>query len=257
MHCITNYVTVHECASVLLAAGASPVMADAVCEAADITGISDALLLNMGTFNPTTAEAMKLARKRAGEKGIPVVFDPVGAGASRSRAQLAADMIRDNPPEIIRGNVSEILNLLNGEGGARGVDADEADAGRDPAGAAAALAKRTGAVVAVSGATDYISDGETVCAVRNGTPLMAGITGSGCMLGAYIAAAAGANPGNLFAAVRCACIAFAAAGEIAEERLRSIPGGGCATYNICLIDAVGNLQWSDVTERMKYEEFTA
>ncbi|MBR5269181.1 MAG: hydroxyethylthiazole kinase, partial [Anaerotignum sp.] len=127
IHNITNYVTVNDCANVLLACGGSPIMSDDVDEAEEISSICGGLNINIGTLNQRTIPAMHKAGRKANELGHPVVLDPVGAGASRLRTQTAKDLIDNVKFTVIRGNISEIKALALGEGGARGVDADVAD----------------------------------------------------------------------------------------------------------------------------------
>ena len=127
VHCITNYVTARDCANLLLACGASPVMADDVEEVAEITAVSSGLYLNLGTLHCSSASAMLAAGTRAGEVGIPVLLDPVGVGASRFRRETAGKLLDAVPVAVIRGNASEIKTLVLGSAGARGVDADITD----------------------------------------------------------------------------------------------------------------------------------
>ncbi len=256
VHNITNYVTVNDCANILLACGGSPIMADEAEEAEDITSICGGLNINIGTLNRNTIPSMFLAGKKANELGHIVLLDPVGAGASRLRTQTAEQLIREVRFSVIRGNISEIRALAQGTAGTRGVDASEADQvnpeNLDSVIAfARAFARRTGAVIAITGATDLITDGERVCLIRNGHPMMSRITGTGCMLSAMTTAFAVANPDNVFEAVCTSVIAMGLCGEIAHERLGEQDGN--STYRNDLIDAVFRLTATQLERGAKYE----
>lgn len=258
VHNLTNYVTVNDCANALLAVGASPVMADDIGEAADIAALADAVVINIGTLNARTIQSMLAAGKKAVSLGRPVVLDPVGAGASRLRTETALELIRQIPFSVVRGNVSEIKAVLAGSGTTRGVDADERDLvsdGLDGAVAAArALACRTGAVVAVTGPTDIVSDGTRVFAIHNGHPLLSRITGSGCMLSALTGAFCGASPGKVFEAAAAALCTMGLAGEQAAERtLRESAGTG--SFRTYLIDSLSLMDETALAGGMKLERF--
>ena len=193
IHNITNYVTVNDCANVLLACGGSPIMADDAEEAEDITSICGGLNINIGTLNQRTIPAMHKAGKKANALGHPVVLDPVGAGASGLRTETAKNLMENVQFTVIRGNISEIKALALGTGGARGVDADVADAVTketlpQTVAFAKAFAKETGAVIAITGAIDIVANGEKAYCIYNGHPMMSTITGTGCQLSAITAA---------------------------------------------------------------------
>src|SRR3990167_638707 len=192
VHNITNYVVMTISANVLLALGASPAMVHAVEEAEDFTAISSSLVVNIGTLSPLWVEAMRRSAKKAVAQGKNGVLDPVGCGATPYRTGVAVELA-GLKPAIIRGNASEIMSLAGASGaGGKGVDST---ASSDAAlAAAASLAKRTGAVVAVTGATDYATDGRTVVAVGGGDPMMPLSTGLGCALSATVAAFAAVRP---------------------------------------------------------------
>ena len=193
IHNITNYVTVNDCANMLLACGGSPIMADEQDEAVEITAICGGLNINIGTLNQRTIPAMFAAGKRANELGHTVVLDPVGAGASGLRTDTAVQLLEKIQFSVIRGNISEIKTLAFGSGTTKGVDADVADRiteeNLDEAvDFAREFAHRTGAVVAITGAIDIVADGERAFCIRNGHPMMSSITGTGCQLSALTAA---------------------------------------------------------------------
>ena len=256
VHNITNYVTVNDCANILLACGGSPIMADDEDDAEEITAICGGLNINIGTLNKWTIPAMFRAGARANALGHPVLLDPVGAGASALRTETAAKLIDELHLAVIRGNISEIKALAQGGGSTRGVDADAADqvnAGNIDSviAFAKAFSRRTGAVVAITGATDIITDAARVCCITNGHAMMSRVTGTGCMLSAMTAAYVTANPEQPFEAVCASVIAMGLCGELAFRRLG--PADGNSTYRNYLIDAVYNLNAQQLRDGAKYE----
>lgn len=256
IHNITNYVTVNDCANILLACGGSPIMADDVEEVEEITTICKGLNLNIGTLNQRTIPAMFLAGKRANELGHPVVLDPVGAGASKLRTETALKLLNEVKFTVIRGNISEMKTLALGSGNTKGVDADVADTvTADTLDQAVAFAKsfaeKTGAVVAITGAIDIVADKEKAYCIYNGHPAMAGITGTGCQLSAMTAAYVTANPGNILEAAAAAVCAMGLCGEKAKERMTSLDGN--SSYRNYIIDAVCNLTGEELERGANYE----
>ena len=230
IHNITNYVTVNDCANMVLACGASPIMADDAAEVEDITTICGGLNINIGTLNSRTIESMLKAGKKANALGHPVVLDPVGAGASALRTETAYRLLDEVRFTVIRGNISEVKTLASGAGTTKGVDADVADRvteeNLDGAVAfAKAFAAKTGAVVA--------------------------ITGTGCQLSALTAAFITANPGQPLEAAAAAVCAMGLAGEIAHARLTPLDGN--ATYRNYIIDAIYNMNAETLAQGAKYE----
>lgn len=254
VHCITNYVTVNDCANALLATGASPVMADDEREIADIVAIASALVINIGTLNDRTIRSMVMAGKAAAKRGIPVILDPVGAGASKLRTETALSLIAEIPFAVIRGNASEIRILATGTGTTRGVDASEKDSAADRFEAlrdeAANLAQKTGAVIAITGATDIVSDGTNAYAIKNGHPLMGRITGSGCMLSAITGAFAAARADSPIDAVSAALATMGLAGEKAA---REAARRGTGSFRASLIDALSRLDARAVASGMRLD----
>ena len=256
VHNITNYVTVNDCANILLACGGSPIMSDDEGDVEDITSICGGLNINIGTLNKNTIPSMFLAGKKASELGHITLLDPVGAGASRLRTETAAKLIDEIRFSVIRGNISEIKALAQGANSTKGVDADAADQVNADnldrvIGFAKAFADRTGAVIAITGATDLITDGRQVCLITNGHPMMSRITGTGCMLSAMTTAFAAANPGSVFEAVCAAVISMGLCGEIAHRRLGVADGN--SSYRNYIIDAVFNLTAEELKKGAKYE----
>jgi hydroxyethylthiazole kinase len=209
VHNITNYVAMDLSANALLAAGASPAMIHAQEEAADFARIADALVVNIGTLSPPWVEAMHQAADVAADRGIPWVFDPVGVGATPYRTKTGIDLL-ERRPTVVRGNASEILALAGAAEGGKGVDS--AHQAADAVDAAAELAERTGGVVAVTGATDVVTDGSTTVTVEGGHPMMSRITALGCAASALVGAfaAVGDDP---FAATVSALAVLGVAGE--------------------------------------------
>ena len=257
VQCITNFVTVNDCANIVLAAGGSPSMADDVREAAEAVRGAAALVCNLGAI--AAVDAMVSAGRAANELGKPVVLDPVAAGNTALRRQESARLLSGVKFAAIRGNASEIRALARGELTGSGVDVSGEDAVSDATlprtvETARLLAKQTGAVVAVSGPIDVVTDGGQTILLRNGCATMARITGSGCMLTAMLGAFCGADPGHPFEAACAAIAAMGVAGDAAEER-RLRNGTGNATFRTDLIDAVFNLTEEQLNGRVRYEVY--
>ena len=240
VHCITNYVTVNDCANILLACGASPIMADEPAEVEEITSICSALLINIGTLNSRTVESMLKAGRRMNELGRPILLDPVGVGASALRTETALTLISELKLAAIRGNVSEIRALVGQTGSSRGVDACPDDFVSesnldDVKAMAAALAVKTSAIVAVSGAIDVVSDGANTFAIRRGRPEMTQYTGSGCMLSALTTAFIAAEKSAKSCAAAFALMGMA--GERAVEKMNRTESGS-ASMGKFIIDEI-------------------
>lgn len=256
VHSITNYVTVNDCANILLACGASPIMSDDPEEVEEITSICGGLNINIGTLNGQTIESMFLAGGRANELEHPVLLDPVGAGASELRTDTALDLLEEVKFAAVRGNISEIITLAYGNGTTKGVDADEEDqlnaSNRDSViRFAREFAEEYETVVAITGATDVITDGRRVCLIQNGHPMMSRITGTGCMLSAMTTAFLAANPEQPFEAVCAAVCAMGLAGELAHKRLSPLEGN--ASYRNYIIDAIYHMSGAQLEEGARYE----
>ena len=256
IHSITNYVTVNDCANMLLACGGSPIMADELEDAVEITAICGGLNINIGTLNQRVIPTMFAAGKRAKELGHPIVLDPVGAGASKLRTDTALRLLDELRPTVIRGNISEVKTLALGSGATKGVDADAADkVTEENLSEAVAFAKvfsqQTGAVIAITGAIDIVADEEQAFCIRNGRPEMSAITGTGCQLSALTAAFVTANPDKPLKATAAAVCAMGLCGETAFRRLTEWDGN--ATYRNCIIDAMYRLTPAALEEGAKYE----
>lgn len=230
VHNITNYVVMNSTANALLAIGASPAMVHAREEVADFTSISRALVINIGTLSAPWVEAMHTAASTAGKRGVPWVLDPVGVGATAYRTTTAADLVAHRPA-VIRGNASEIMALAGAHAATiRGVDSTQST--DDALESARALARESGSVVAVTGAVDYITDGERTMSIANGHPLMARVTGLGCtataIVGAFLAICDSA-----FDAAVAGLATIGVAGELAAARSR-----GPGSLQVELLDAL-------------------
>jgi len=239
-----------------LACGASPVMADDIREVEEITSICSGLYLNIGTLNERTVQSMLAAGKKANEPGRPVVIDPAGAGASRLRTETVLQLIEEIDVAVIRGNISEIKALALGGGSTKGVDADAEDA-VDAASLDRAVtfakdfAKRTNAVISISGAIDIVADAEKAYCVYNGLPQMSKVTGTGCQLSAVTTAYVAANPDHPLEAAAAAVCLVGLCGEIGMSRMREHHGN--ASYRDYIIDAVDNLTVEEFRQGAKYE----
>lgn len=217
VHHITNSVTINDCANITLCAGASPVMAAAPEEVEEMVGIASALVLNIGTLGAAQVSSMLLAGKRANELGIPIVLDPVGAGATGMRTKAVFGLLEKLDIAILKGNPGEI-GVISGLGGTvRGVDSG--GVGADPVRIVQECAEETGVVVAMTGETDIISDGKQVIQVENGVPLMGCLSGTGCMAASLTGACAAVTGDHVIASVT-ALAAFGRAGERAMAASR-------------------------------------
>jgi hydroxyethylthiazole kinase len=216
VHCLTNTVVQTITANALLAVGAAPAMVDEPAEAGEFAAVASAVLVNVGTVHQRTAEAMRIAARSAGQAGTPWVLDPVAVGGLSFRTELAAELV-GLAPAVVRGNASEVLALAGAGKGGRGVES--VNGPEDALEAAGELARRTGAVVAVSGPVDVLTDGSRVVRVGGGSVLLTRTTGAGCALGglvaAYVAATGDALTGAVAAHAHVALAAEAAAATAA------------------------------------------
>ena len=236
VQCITNIVTVNDCANALLAIGGSPTMAHHPEEMADFAAVSDALVCNMGATE--SLDAM-MAAGMASKNGRPVVIDPVGCASSAFRRGKCLELIKAVQPSCIRGNAAEIKALATDHNTGRGVDDLEAET-PDAARSAMDLARKTGAIVVASGETDYIADGIRLYEVKGGTAWMSRVTGTGCMLSSLLGAFLAVENSALSAAACCAMMNTCAEKALAETAGRQ---GGTGTFHICLMDALsGRIQ---------------
>lgn len=251
VHHITNYVTVNDCANACLAIGASPVMADSIDEAADMAAISSALVLNIGTLNVNKVESMITAGRSANAHHIPVVFDPVGCGATPFRNRMAGEIMDNVSMTVVRGNISEITSLGGKEAFTKGVDAGQTSNIRDAVPMAKELAGKWNAVVVISGPTDIITDGRKTILIHNGSPEMPLITGSGCMCTTLIGAFCGANPDH---PLESAVAAMASMGLAGERAWKSWGNEGLGHFHMAMIDELGKMTGESLDKGARYEE---
>ncbi len=247
VHQITNYVVMNETANATLAIGALPVMAHAVEEVEEMAGLASALVLNIGTLSPHWVEAMLLAGGAASARGIPVVLDPVGAGATAYRTATARRILDVVGVTVIRGNPGEVATLVGADAEVRGVES--IGAGLEAAELARTAARRLGVVASVTGAVDHVSDGHRVLAVANGHELLASVTGTGCMSSALTGCFLAAKPD---APLEAAAEALAAFGVAAEDA--ALGSGGPGTFHARLYDALYNLDPETLDGRTRVEE---
>ena len=245
VHNITNYVAMNNSANALLAIGASPVMAHAEDEVEDMVCIAGALVINIGTLSDPWIRAMFRAAHRAKDRKVPVILDPVGAGATAFRTRTARELLREGPPAIIRGNASEIMALLDENAKTKGVDSTAAS--HDAVDVARQLSNINGCVVCVSGETDYIVRGDDVTRIMNGHAMMTRVTGMGCIASALCGAFAAVN-GNYAEAAAQAMAVMGIAGEIAAQ---DVPGPG--SLQVRFLDALYGLSERDVEHRLRTE----
>ncbi len=253
VHSITNYVTVNDCANIILASGGSPIMSDEIDDVEDILSFSGALVINIGTLNSRTVETMIYAGKIANRNNIPVVLDPVGIGATNFRNSVVDRLIKEVQFSVIKGNVSELKFLTSRVNSTNGVDVAEDDIINDDNIESniklfKKLSDDTNAVIVATGATDIITDNNKTYIVKNGSSFMGKITGAGCMLGGVLGCYAATNKDNILEAVAFAVSAFGLVGEKAEKVC-----SGSGSFRVALIDNMNNFDYETLKEGMKIE----
>lgn len=234
VHNITNYVAAPLQANALSAIGASPIMADEEAEVAEMVSLSDGLVINLGTLNRRTVTAMHAAMHAARNKGIPIVFDPVGVGATAFRRETAQALLAQHQVSIIRANAGEIAFLAENIHTGKGIDAGAAP--EQPLNIARKVARRYGCVVAMTGAADYITDGIRTYVCHNGDPMMSVLVGTGCTATSIVAAFAATHPDNLLVATTAALAYYGLCGETAAKEAHG-PGSLAAA----MLDALYRL----------------
>lgn len=244
VHHITNYISINDCANVTLAIGASPIMANDPDEVAEVVSQSAALVLNLGTPNTRLLESMLIAGRQANTLGIPVIFDPVGVGFTAVRTRSVEQLLLLIQPTVVRGNMAEVQRLAGIQAAMRGLDSLAAT--QEGGEIVRLAAKKLGCIVAATGETDFVSDGQEVCQIENGDALLSRITGAGCMTTSLVATCCGAMGGSL-AAVAAGVLFMGIAGEKARIALKE--GEGPGSFRVRLLDAVGNLTGRDVLAR--------
>ncbi|WP_346929345.1 hydroxyethylthiazole kinase [Clostridium sp.] len=258
VHNITNYVAANDCANITLACGGSPIMADDPEEVEEITTLSNALVMNLGTLNPRILEAMIKAGRRANKLNHPVILDPVGVGASSFRQKALKELLNTVDFQVIKGNISEIKTIGKKKTICKGVDASEIESITEnniesAISLAMQLSKDLGAIIAITGAIDIVSDKDLVYIVRNGHPSMRNITGTGCMLSSIIGVLIGANPDKPLDATVTALGIMGVCGEIAYSKIVE-KSQGSGSLKIHLIDCVSNVDYKILEEKIKIEK---
>ncbi|MBA4536777.1 hydroxyethylthiazole kinase [Bacillus aquiflavi] len=248
IHHITNTVTMNDCANVTLAIGGSPVMADSPEEAPAMTELAQALVINFGTIATDTFQAMIKAGKAANHLGIPVIFDPVGVGATSFRTEKAKELLKEVNIQLIRGNVTEVMGLLGLSAETRGVDAGKTSIDRQQLATKAAQEFRS--IVVISGKIDVISDGQNIVSIANGHEMLTKITGTGCMTASLIGCFAGVTE-NFFHAAIAGISIMSIAGERAVRSLRQ--GEGVGTFKVKLFDEISSIDGGRWEEEVNFK----
>lgn len=239
LHHITNFVVMNDTANVTLHVGALPVMAHAKEEVAEMVRLAGALVLNPGTLTPAWVESMLVAGKEANARNIPIVLDPVGAGATRLRTETNLRLLRELRISVVRGNAGEIGSLTGAGGEVKGVESVGGPA--DVMAVAKEAAARWGCVVAITGKRDIVSDGKRVLAVDNGHPYLTTLTGTGCMATTVVAAFA-AVADDLLVSTACALAYFGYAAEQAAQAAK-----GPASFKVAFFDTLYNMTPEEAT----------
>lgn len=260
IHCITNPISIHDCANVVLAAGGRPMMAEHPAEVEEITVTAGALALNLGNITDARRASILIAGKAAMERHIPVILDMVGIGCSRLRRELTEEFLKQRmsgtvrvseSPLILKGNMSELKALAGADYHVSGVDVDSRDVLSENNRAeiielAKSVAKTYGAVVLASGKTDLVTDGEQVCLIDNGCEMMGRITGTGCMLN--VLAGTYMSSGEPVAAAAAACVVLGISGEIAAGQCR-----GTGSFQTAFQDALFCMTDEDIRRRIRID----
>lgn len=246
IHCITNPISINQCANAVLAVGASPIMAEHPQEAAEITQTAKAVMLNIGNITDIRMQSIMISAKTAAEKGIPFVIDTVGACCSDMRRKYVENLLSQCTPSVIKGNYSEIMAVNSCSYSLAGVDADGTIDINSITAAAVSLAEKHSTVVLASGKTDIVTDGKKVIYVHNGTEQLAQVTGTGCMQGALCAAYLSAAVDAVAAAVT-ACAVFGICGQLAHT------AKGSGSFMVNLMDALSALTEDEVENLLKIE----
>lgn len=252
IHCITNPISIHQCANGILAIGARPMMAEHPKEVREITETAGALVLNLGNITDARMESMKVSMHTATERNLPVLLDAVGIACSKLRRDFIAELLKIGTPAIIKGNYSEIYALYHDAYRASGVDADAALDAATIRHAAAELARTYQTTILASGKIDIVTDGTRIAEIQNGTPQLSAVTGTGCLLGALCGAYLAVCPGMRAAVAACAVLGIC--GQIAETPK------GSGSFMVNLMDALSTLtdaqleKYATIEERA-YERF--
>ncbi|MBP2649315.1 MAG: Hydroxyethylthiazole kinase [Firmicutes bacterium] len=248
IHCITNPISINDCANVVLAVGAKPIMAEHPAEVSEITALSQVLAVNIGNITDVRMQSMLISGKIADKKGLPSIIDLVGVGCSTLRLAFAKKFISKCHPSVIKGNMSELKAICGCEGKAKGIDVGEHDAVtnnnlHDSISMLNSLAVKTGAVVVATGVTDIITDGTTIYLVENGCQMLPLITGTGCMLNALVASFISTE--NIIGGTVLAVAVMGISGEL-SQRVK-----GTGSFRTELLDCIFNLTDYMIKEKIR------
>jgi hydroxyethylthiazole kinase len=248
IHCITNPISINQCANGILAIGARPMMAEHPKEVSEITRTAQALMLNLGNITDFRMESMLRSAQTAKDENIPFLLDAVGIACSTLRREYSKELLNTAIPTVIKGNYSEIQALYQDSYRSSGVDADSGLDIQTMDHSAVSLARCLETVILASGKVDIVTDGKSLCHIHNGTPLLSQITGTGCLQGALCAAYLSAKPG--IEAVITGCAILGICGELAQT------DQGTGTYLCHLVDKLSTLTDAEIEENLKLEEIT-
>ncbi len=245
IHCITNPISIHQCANVILAVGARPIMAEHPKEAEEITKTAQALMLNLGNISDTRMQSMITSAKTANNNNIPIVIDIVGIACSKLRRRFAHELIGKAIPTVIKGNYSEIAALYNPAYESSGVDTDTSLGIDLVSKFAVELAQKNNTIILASGKTDIATDGKQIVHIKNGSPQLATVTGTGCMLGALCACYLSVSQDISSAVTACAVLGIC--GELSETEK------GSGSFMINLMDKISTLTNEDIRKHLDLE----
>ena len=248
IHCITNPISINQCANAILAIGARPMMAEHPKEVSQITQTAQALMLNLGNITDARMESILISAKTAQEEGIPFLLDAVGIACSSLRREYVKNLLNTVTPTVIKGNYSEIQALYRDSYRCTGVDADSGLDIQTMNLAAISLARSLGTVILASGKVDIVTDGNRLCHIHNGTPLLSQVTGTGCLQGALCASYLSVKPG--IEAVITGSSVLGICGELAQT------DRGTGTFLCHLMDKLSTLTDTEIEQNLKMEEIT-
>ena len=246
IHCITNPISIHQCANAILAIGARPIMAEHPSEVQEITETTDALMLNLGNITDARMQSMKISLRTAKAQGIPVILDAVGVACSKLRRDYIAELLEIAVPAVIKGNYSEIYALHHASYHSSGVDADTEVNANVICNAAAELAKKYRTTILASGKADIVSDGTSIVQIKNGAPQLSAVTGTGCMLGALCGTYLSVCTGKDASVTACAVLGIC--GQLAQT------DKGSGSFMVNLMDALSTLSDAEFEKYKNLEE---
>ena len=248
IHNITNYVVMNSSANILLACGASPVMAHSSYEVEEMASIANALVLNIGTLDKDLVQSMIKAGKKANELKIPVILDPVGSGATKLRTESAREILDSVDVSVLRGNASEIFSISMKDIKTRGVDSSISELTKEKIEASKEIAEKTGCILAVSGKQDIVTDGSNIITIQNGHEILTKITVMGCGLSAVIGAFCSVSKKNLLYSAAAGFIYYGVCAEITAEKT-ILPG----SFSIQFIDNLYSVSKKQISEKGRAE----